>query len=271
MINAALSAPGPWRRTLLTVVSRAAERFIQVAQRVAPADRAVNATPRWTGRDVIAHLAAEALRTNQVVRGDGEFAADRAAAVLMNEAGIGALAHFGVAELIDTIEDGVADAVAFIEEADGAQPIVMFDGGFPVRADLTLAVLVGELLVHGHDLAAEVGMPWPLSPVEAGVVLDGNLAVMNGWTSAAVDQRRRTFEVRVRRGPAIRFDVEDGHVRPAAQDTRPDAVLSGTPTAIVMTSYGRTSPVRAAISGQLTVSGRRPWAALSLARMFDDP
>jgi hypothetical protein len=162
----------------------------------------------------------------------------------------------------------LADEVAGLREK---QQDVLFDGGATVRGDITLALLLGELLLHGWDLAREARVPWTFTPQEASLLLDGGVAVMPGWTTPKGRRHSGTYEVRVRGGTRVRFSFDNGHVRLAGAEERPDVLMSGTPDAIALTSYGRRSPILFALTGRMLVYGRRPWRGLILPTLVQAP
>ena len=95
-------------------------------------------------------------------------------------------------------------------------------GGEKITADRALGILLGEVVVHGHDIAAALGRPWPIAPRHVELILNGVTMILPGWLD-----RDRTcghtarYEVRLRGQGVHRFAFDDGRltvdppVRPA--------------------------------------------------------
>ncbi|MEP6525873.1 MAG: hypothetical protein ABJA86_01815 [Nocardioidaceae bacterium] len=54
-----------------------------------------------------------------------------------------------------------------------SQGMFTFHGGEQVGADVALGILLGELVVHGHDIAAAVHRPWPIRPDHVELISQG--------------------------------------------------------------------------------------------------
>lgn len=274
MLKASTTAFDPsaqWRASVIEAVRAATGRFIALTQD-APEHRTVRATPPWTVHDVAAHVAGDVPRLLAGVRGKPEPGIDRAAVVALNDRAVASAREVPLPALLERISSDVGELVSTVRDFGDAQPNVPFDGGTAIRADIMLAVLLGELLVHGHDLASELGRPWPLIASEVSLVLDGGAAVLPGWLTPRARGHHATYETRVRGSRnRLRLRLEDGMVRFARSDERSDVVISGSPEALLLTSYGRRSPIRYALKGQLAVWGRRPWLGLTLPGKINQP
>jgi uncharacterized protein (TIGR03083 family) len=147
---------------------------------------------------------------------------------------------------------------------------------FPWHAGLQLtmgqaeAVGLGELLVHGFDLARAVGRPWPIEPADARAVIYAAGAIL----PALVDPVRAqgvtaSYELRLRGGSSLALRIRDGAlVVEPGPDPRAVCRISADPTAFLLISYGRVSPWRYVTSGRILAWGRRPWAMARLATML---
>ena len=231
----------------------------------------IAATPGWCAHDIVAHVAAELPRYIAGIRGHAEPASDRRGVVEFNTAAVAERRSVPRGTLLEEILQGVALLVREVAERGADQPAVPFDGGALVRGDVTLALLLGEFLVHGWDLAQAASVPWRFSATEASLLLDGGAAVMPGWLTEPARHHSGVYEMRVRGGTRVRIAFGEGGVRLAAPDEPPATVTSGTPEAVVLTSYGRRSPVRFALASRLIVFGRRPWRALTLPKLIEAP
>ena len=52
---------------------------------------------------------------------------------------------------------------------------------------------------------------------------------------------------------------------------RADCYISGEPTALLLLMYGRTGPLRPALTGHVVAWGRRPWLAHRFLGVFHNP
>lgn len=134
---------------------------------------------------------------------------------------------------------------------------------------------IGELLVHGHDVARATGRRWPIAPRDALLVMNANFQVAAGAVSPeAAQDMSATFEFRVRGGRPQTLAIERGDVAMLPSSLvpgRPDVVLAGPPVPFLLNLYGRLSTPGAALRGVGIRGGRRPWLGLRLARVFETP
>ena len=270
-VNAGHTEPTLWRARLVPALLGAAARFGDQARR-SPLRAPVPTVPGWTTDDVVAHVAADAERNLGILHGRGGAAPTADAITAMNRDGISARRDRPREQLLEELSTAVTGAIQVVDGYGDAPPPVPFDGGAVVRSDIVLAVLLGELVVHGYDLARASGNRWSIGAEEASLVSDGALDVMDAFTTPRAQRWRGTVEVRVRRGTATRFTLEKGgRIRPSRRDEPPDGVLSATGEALLLTSYGRRSPLPFIATGRLAVWGRRPWLAAILPALVAAP
>ena len=103
---------------------------------------------------------------------------------------------------------------------------VPFYGGLTIELAAQSAILLGEFVVHGDDVARSIGRPWPIEAAHARLIVAALTAVLPRYvdrTSAA--GLTATYEVRLRGGPSfqLRFDrgtATVGPPQPGAADCR---------------------------------------------------
>ena len=168
------------------------------------------------------------------------------------------------------------DLTALCDQVEGygaAPPSFRFHGGELVPADAALGILLGELVVHGWDIAQALGRPGPLDPGHGALSREGLAPILPGW----VDPERArgltaTFQVRLRGQATHVFRFQDGRLRVDPDREPPiDVRISGDPAALLLVLYRRQSPWRHIARGRLVAWGRRPWLALSFAGRFHEP
>jgi len=131
-------------------------------------------------------------------------------------------------------------------------------------------VWLGELLIHGWDVARAARRRWPISPDEAAMIAEGAAMLSPHFVDRdrAADLRA-TFEVRLRRGPTLAFRFHDGAlvVTPGpAPDA--DCRISGDARAVVFVTYHRKNQWGQMALGRLIAYGRKPWLGLRFADLF---
>ena len=173
------------------------------------------------------------------------------------------------------------DAVAaFVSQAEkqspeDAVPTPWYgrDASLPVELDTRL--MIGELLVHGSDIARGLRKPWPLSRAEVLLVMPAIHAMMpRTFNSGAAQMFTGTFRVRLRGGDTIGVRINRGALEVAPWGTwgvRPDCTLSADPVAYFLLAYGRKSQWPLIAQGALFAYGRKPWLALQLRALFVNP
>lgn len=145
--------------------------------------------------------------------------------------------------------------------------------GLPVPLSTLAATLLGELVVHGLDLARASGQRWDIEPGHASGIFWGLLPVVPYYVDrqAAADTVA-TYELRVQGVPAVHLAFQRGEltVTPANGDTA-DCKITAEPVTWLLTSYGRVSPLRGALTGKIRAGGRKPWLAFSFDRLLRSP
>jgi uncharacterized protein (TIGR03083 family) len=136
----------------------------------------------------------------------------------------------------------------------------------------TLQILLGELLVHGRDIARAAGLDWRVETADALLVAQGAVSTLPDYLKPAGNpDRRLSFEIRLRGGPAYRLDIvgDTATVGPAAGKV--DCVISADPVAFLDVGYGRANPLVAAVTGKLVAKGRKPWLGAAFGKLFAAP
>jgi len=149
-----------------------------------------------------------------------------------------------------------------------------YGDGVTLSVATATAMLVGEQLLHGFDVATTIRRPWTISVPDAHLILRGITSMMplgvNPATTAAL---RASYEVNVRRGgPRFVVRVDDATARVEAAGSGPvDCHLSADPVALVLVGYGRTSQWGPIAHGKLLTWGRKPWLAFRFTNLFFNP
>jgi mycothiol maleylpyruvate isomerase-like protein/SCP-2 sterol transfer family protein len=186
-----------------------------------------------------------------------------------NERFLAAVPEAPPAELGGLIRGAVDRFLAALTDLDAGGQVVWAGDAVISVAELA-GVELGELLLHGYDIASVVGIPWPIEPGHAELVLFGyqplyrtivNHDLARGLTA--------NLRVELRGGSAMTLRFADGafSVEPAGGGPV-DCTISAEPVALLMV-VSRRLPQWAAIAlGLLQASGPRADLALRLTDLF---
>jgi hypothetical protein len=144
----------------------------------------------------------------------------------------------------------------------------------PMTAPTLTAILLGEQLIHGLDLARSVRRPWPIARADAVLVLPALLSLAPAYLDRArAAHLRVSYELRFGPGlPHYHFTVADGTATTTVEDgPRPDCVLTADPVAFLRLGYGRGGRLGPVLRGELRAGGRKPWLAAAFSRLLTAP
>jgi uncharacterized protein (TIGR03083 family) len=141
--------------------------------------------------------------------------------------------------------------------------------GMTLTVPVMSALLLGEQVIHGLDIARAAGLPWTITAQDSLLVLAGALAVAPEYVDRrAAAGRHVSYELRLRGGPGYRLSFDDGALAVTAPGPKADCVISADPVAFLLVGYGRTGQWGQIIRGKLVAGGRKPWLALGFAKLL---
>lgn len=260
----------PLRSALIDAARGAAERFVLLVTTAPQDDPHVPATPGWTITDTFGHVAMEPSRYRDLATGNGDWprrAADLPAFNARQIAELSTRDRHELGEKLLADLDSLLDTVAGFGDV---APMMHFDGDQLIRADVALGTLIGEFVVHGYDIACALHAPWPIDAAVVPMIIRGQHQVMPGWVNAQdSDGHTATYEFRLRGLESYIYEFTGGSL--AVNPDRPrtvDVHTSVEPVTGLLLSYGRCSPIRAALSGKILAWGRKPWLAPRFTQRF---
>jgi hypothetical protein len=141
----------------------------------------------WSVGETAAHILSLFRRmTDDLRRGD-----DRASLAALNEQSIREIGTdlVAIAAQLDVRHDQV-QKLAMILPQGRTYP---FHAGAVVTYNQAGAIVLGEVLVHGDDIARALRRPWPVDPRHFLVVWQNALHVLAGWLKPGTPDQRWTF------------------------------------------------------------------------------
>jgi uncharacterized protein (TIGR03083 family) len=255
---------------ILHALDDTAGRFAALIEDAPDTKAQVPACPGWTVRDVAAHVAEATVQYGRAAWTPGPAEPAETAGPT---AEAGPAAQAGARELAARLHPEVAALKAHIDGLAGPVPEFRYYDGPLVPADAGLGILLGELIIHGHDVARALGRPWPVNAAHAALVVEGIGPILP--VQVCPDRAQgltATFEIRLRGHSTHVWAFRDGllHVNPA-RPGRVDVHLSADPAALLLVMYKRDSQWPHIAAGRLAAWGRKPWLAFTLGRRFRNP
>lgn len=238
----------------------------------------------WTVAETAAHVAIVLTGFNAAVARkplgltpeqyvDGDFPTRLAAC---NALTLDLVDRTSAASLADMITSGAQRFQHLVERAepDRECDTPWYGAGRTRTVDCLTALALGELTLHGRDIAYGTSRRWPISSDHATLILGTVCPHM--WPLVVRPEAGRrapiTYEVRLRRrGPRYVLRIADGTAQVEAPGGPVDCVLSVDPVTFLLVSYGRMPYARALRRGGIVATGRRPWLGPRYADLFFAP
>lgn len=264
-------------------ISAAAARFGALLLETDDIEREVPGT-EWTVAQTAAHVVvvlagfssaieAQPMTLDLDAYRDADFP-DRLAAC--NAATLDFVDHTDATELATFIRIGAQRFLAVAGASRGATACATpwYGPGRTRTVDCLTALALGELTLHGHDIATATNSAWPLSQTHATLIL-GTVYPEMAPLVVRPDACRGdavAYEVRLRgttNGYVIR--IADGAAEVGHPGGQVDCVLSVDPVAFLLVIYGRLALDRALSSGAIVATGRRPSLGAQYQEFFFYP
>lgn len=226
----------------------------------------------WTVNQVAAHLVELTRRYRDAIGGDSEPFPRLDGSTHAGMAGRNARS---LTPLRDTAVESFRDDAGALLDAlgrDGERVIPWFE----TRATLheVAGVWLGEMLLHGLDVARTLDRAWPISRAQAAQVFFGIRPMLPLVAREAVARSLAPATLHLKLRGEADYTVavtNDGVTVEAGAPARPDVSVSASPVAYLLVGYGRKSQWAAIARGQITAWGRKPWLALKFAELFENP
>lgn len=180
--------------------------------------------------------------------------------------------------------DGLADELAtamraFLTATDGRSGddrlgTPWYGTGATLTLDAVNGLVLGELTLHGYDMARAVGISWPLDPEHARLIIGGVFPAMIPLIAKpdAIRSVTASYDISVRGGPRFVVAFERGQVcvEPFTSQ-RVDCHIQSDPVTWLLVGYGRVPQWGPIARGRLRAWGRRPWLGPRFKGLLSNP
>lgn len=236
-------------------------------------DLSVHSIGQWSASDVAAHVATTLEMNVDVACGRGSPVDTVEDVPTVCQSALESVVDRSPQVLVERIQKAVGELTDAVSSQDG-NPRIPWHTGLPVPLSTVPALMVGEAMIHGYDIARAHGRQWHIPTRWAETILRGMVQGISPYflPEQAVGLHA-DIEVRIR-GSQTRalFGVADEKLQIAEPgNARADCYVSGEPKALLLLLYGRTSPLRPALTGRVVAWGRKPWLALRFPGLFRNP
>jgi uncharacterized protein (TIGR03083 family) len=256
----------PSVEALCNTLTAGADKLSAIMRQVTdPRPRAVGT---WTIGDTAQHVSGAPEYFLAAARGEGELRRLDAAQA-GNARDLAVNPERDPQILADRLSRGGRALAAYAREADG-DPLVRPYVGVEIPLSTLLGVALGEVLVHGFDIARAAGLPWHTERAHAVLVIQASLPLLPytldkgraAGVHLAIDLRLRAitpFIVRVENS-ALTVEPYRGQ--------RVACHISADPVVYMLLAFNRIGPVKPMLRGQLVTWGRRPWRVNELQALL---
>jgi uncharacterized protein (TIGR03083 family) len=259
-----------------------ADRLVHLLRAVDDADTPIPDS-EWTIRQAAAHVVAvlgdygDSLAGTEPLKSlDPALGPTSAQTRAVNAIRMEKVENLGLDQLATAIDETVSTLLAATDGMPGDDPFDWYGRCETTRAAMT-SVMLGEVLVHGYDMATAAKVSWPIDRRDATLILLGALDLMPAYVdSVAAGGVTSSYELSLRQkpGPPLKFGVRfaGGAVEVDIPGRPPfDCRINADPRAMLLVSYGRMSPWLPALKGQIVAWGRKPWLGLTFSKLIMNP
>ncbi|MDD4867502.1 MAG: maleylpyruvate isomerase N-terminal domain-containing protein [Mycobacterium sp.] len=254
-------------------IGRARDRFDRLVRAADPHARVPGLD--WTVHQVVAHVLSVAHRYQAVAEGR-EFRRASYARELdeINRAELDALMA-PIPEIANHL-NALAPAMDALFDTCSNERVYELHCGALADGVTAQTNWLGELVLHGRDVARAIGTPWGIEERDMLLVARGLMQYGEGpgYLRAGLPAGIAVcLALKVPHARPYVIHIHDGaaEMRERRRDDRPDAVLRTPASTLCDVIYQRIGPVTAVRRGLRIVGGRRPWKALKLQSYLERP
>ncbi len=177
-----------------------------------------------------------------------------------------------IPELVDGLRALVPQLNQLFDEVADEGKVLGFHCGALVDGITWRTNWLGELLLHGQDIARAVKAPWTIAERDMLLVARGLMQIGPAYVRASIAPGTDICAaILIPEAHPYLIHIHDGvgEIRARRPNDRPDAVLRLPASVMTQLLYQRIGPFTAARHGMRVVGGRRPWLAFKLQSCFE--
>lgn len=251
-------------------IALARERFDRIIRTADPLARPPGHD--WTVQQIVAHVLTLGHRYHQIALGlDYRHAGSAPGIAALNQTELEA-AMAPVPELADQLQALVPEIDDFFDANSNDRQTIPFHGCGFMSGNTAQTNWLGELLLHGQDVARAVNAPWDLPERDMALILRGAREMVPIYLRPGIAANVDicvAFQLPEARPYLIHIHDGTAEMRERRPDDRPDAVLRLPASTMTQLLYQRVGQFGAVRRGLRLVGGRRPWVALKLMSYFE--
>lgn len=252
------------RTELRDRIDVARHRFDRLIRSADPAARPPGMD--WTVAQVAAHMVTLAHRYRDLARSGSFHAATGDGIPALNQAELEAISGTPT-ELADRLRELEPVMDEFFDRVADDGQILPFHGGITIDGVTAQTNWLGELLMHGEDVARAQRRPWELRERDMLLVARGVMQIAPGFIRPGrcpVHGIRTVFVAPGARPYLMYLRDDTVEARECRPDDRPDAVVRLPGSTLTRLLYQRIGPMGAVRRGLRITGGRRPWRVLGM-------
>jgi uncharacterized protein (TIGR03083 family) len=263
-------------------LSRATDRWADLLRSL-PDTRATIPGSRWTVGDAAAHVVMDVRTEALVAAGEAvSWAKDATSApgtprgaAELNARAVTTESERDPRALADMLVTTVGEFLAASAKLppDHPMPSQYFQDQMALDLAGVTGAELGEVLVHGYDIAKATGRPWPIAPDDARLALRAALRLTSAYVNPDTARGHTGgYDLQIRGGPRVVIRFTNGRASLEQPGGAPvDCHILAAPVALLLVLYGRTPQWGPIAKGRLLTWGRRPWRALGFKQLFLNP
>jgi uncharacterized protein (TIGR03083 family) len=224
----------------------------------------------WSVGEVAAHLAALAQDYRGHAEGGPGYPVPVARRSEVIEAGLARVSERDPRLLVEGVSDDL-DAIADAVSKSTTDTVSRWYAEAQITLPLLGAIVAGEVLVHGWDIANSTGGVTVLDSDACRFALLATVAITPLFVTAKGATVDATLEFRIRGHEPVSLRLANGTAATTPGGTdRPDLWFAGEPAPFLLWYHARTGQLRPFLNRSIRLGGRRPWLMLRTSQWFEE-
>jgi uncharacterized protein (TIGR03083 family) len=175
--------------------------------------------------------------------------------------------------LADMLEETAASYLAAAAAVDTTEHVAILTAdGLVLEPPVMTALLLGEQLIHGLDIARAAHRPWAIGRDDALLVIPAALSLLPKYLRPSRTRDLSiSFELRMGPGCRYRMAIANGTGVVTAAGEKAECVITADPVAFLLIGFGRVPQWSQLIRGKMRAGGRKPWLAAKFGTLLASP